>query len=156
PPPPNTLPPGVAPVYNPSGELQWRFGNIANAITMRILNQAPASTWSAPVSLSASPQYMFAQCTVPGCPQPPQVPSTATLSWAVVSGASNCTWTSPEDNNFTKPTVPAAPGKPSSVTVGPFPNPGPTAGGKTYSYKLTCNVPAGTVPSGQNMFSALA
>jgi hypothetical protein len=150
-----TLPPllpGAAPVYNPSGQLRWRFANISNAITMRILNEAPAGSWPTPVGLSVSPQYMFGQCLAPGCP-PQQNPSTATLSWALLKGASNCVWTGTTDPNF-KPSPPKPnPLATPSVTVGPFAAPPPGSPAPTYTYTLTCNVPAGTMPAGGTTMS---
>lgn len=140
------LPPGAAPVYNPTGQLRWRFANISNAITMRILNEAPASIWPTPVSLSVSPQYMFGQCVAAACP-PQQNPSTATLSWALVNGANNCTWASTTDPNF-KPSPPKPdPLSTPSVKVGPFAPPPAGSPAATYTYKLTCNVPVGTMPA---------
>jgi hypothetical protein len=122
--------PPQVPIYNPSGQARWRFANISNAITMRILGLPPAGDWPTPVSTSVSPQYLFAQCNTPGCP-PQQLPDTATLSWAL-SGASQCTW---------GPNVPNQPNSPSPV--GPFATPG-----TTYKYTLTCqHVPPGSAPT---------
>jgi len=126
--------PPQVPIYNPTGQVRWRFANISNAITMRILGLPPTGTWPPPVSTSVSPQYLFAQCTAPGCP-PQQNPSTATLSWAL-SGANQCSWTSNDGTVNNK-------NPPSPSTVGPFPTPG-----MTYTYTLSCNVvPNGTGPS---------
>jgi len=145
------LPPGAAPVYNPSGQLRARFANISNAITMRILNEAPASTWPTPLALSVSPQYMFGQCLAAGCP-PQQNPSTATLSWAL-NGASHCAWTGTTDPSF-KPSPPKPdPLATPSVKVGPFAAPPPGSPAPTYTYTLTCNVPAGTMPAGGTTMS---
>jgi hypothetical protein len=128
---------GPPPVYNPSGQVRWRFGNISNATTMRILNLLPAATWPPPVSLSVSPQYMFAQsqCVATGCPAQ-QNPSTAMLSWALAKNVNSCTWTS-NDQNHTLPNASSQ----SSFALGSFTTPG------TYSYTLTCNVPPATVHS---------
>ena len=145
------LPP-AAPVYNPSGQLRARFANISNAITMRILNEAPASIWPTPLALSVSPQYMFGQCLAPGCP-PQQNPSAATLSWALVNGANHCTWTGTTDPNF-KPSPPKPdPLATPSVKVGPFTAPPPGSPAPTDTYTLTCNVPAGTMPAGGGTMS---
>jgi hypothetical protein len=139
-----TLPPAT-PVYNPSGQLRWRFANTSNAITMRILGQMPASTWPTPVSLSASAQYLFAKCVPPGCP-PQQNPSTATLSWALVSGAS-CGWNS-NDSYFMAHQPNLAN---SHAIVGPFTDPGT---GTTYTYTLNCTgLPVGTMPGGGTTMS---
>jgi hypothetical protein len=146
------LPQGAAPIYNPSGQLRARFANISNAITMRILNEAPASSWPTPLALSVSPQYMFGQCLAPGCP-PQQNPSTATLSWALVNGANHCTWTGTTDPNF-KPSPPKPdPLATPSVKVGPFAAPPPGSAAPTNTYTLTCNVPAGTMPAGGTTMS---
>jgi hypothetical protein len=152
-PPPPPLPPGFTPVYNPSGQLRWRFANISNAITMRLLNQTPeiASSWPTPLALSVSPQYMFGQCLAPGCP-PQQNPSTATLSWALVNGTSNCAWTGTTDPNFKpSPPKPNPLANPPFVKVGPFAAPPAGSPAATYTYDLTCKVPVGTMPAGGNM-----
>jgi hypothetical protein len=134
---------GSAPVYNPSGQLEGRFGNIANAITMRVLNLPAAATWPTPVSLSASPQYLFGQVAqVAGFP-PQQSPSMAQLSWALlqmngVYEVSNCLWSG---INLSPPNASG------NALVGPFQY-NPAAGNpNAYGYTLKCNVPAGTGPT---------
>jgi hypothetical protein len=133
-------------VYNPSGQIEWRLAEISNAIRMRILNQPAASTFPPPVTLSMSPQYVVGSCTQTGCPQPPQV-STATLSWALVNdpALTNCSWSNTDAPGFNVP----APSASGFAPVGAY-TPPPAAPGskpKSYTYELTCNVPAGTVPS---------
>jgi hypothetical protein len=124
-------PPGQVPIYNPTGQARWRFANIANGITMRILGLPPAGDWPPPVSTSVSPQYLFGQCNAPGCP-PQQLPYTATISWALANGTSQCSW------------GPNAPNQPNSSPspVGPFAAPVTIT---TYTYTLTCqHVPPGS------------
>jgi hypothetical protein len=126
-------PPGQVPIYNPTGQARWRFANIANGITMRILGLPPAGDWPTPVSTSVSPQYLFGQCNAPGCP-PQQLPDTATLSWALANGTSQCSW---------GPNTPNQPNSPSPV--GPF---AAQVTPTTYAYTYTCqHVPPGSGPT---------
>jgi hypothetical protein len=110
--------------------------------------------------VSVSPQGAFAECITAGCPQPtqcfvqgcpqsPQIPMTATLSWAVVSGASGCSWSS-NDIDFMS-SAPNPLGNTTQVTVPVSTN---TVPGTTYTYTLNCTVPAGTVPSTATTLSA--
>ena len=139
----------ATPVYNPSGQIRWRLANLYYTIETRILNQPAASSWPPPVSLSASAQGIFAQCTGPSACPTLQNPTTATLSWALASGvhANNCSWSS-NDGAFTSslPNVGQSPatlgqymGSYSASTYYP---------GATYTYTLTCTgLSAGTMGS---------
>jgi hypothetical protein len=165
------------PITNPPGQIEWQLAEISNGILMRILNRQPPAKWEPPVNLNVSPQsavnsipYIFGTLCYPQqCPQlPPQVTPevmTATLSWALVNdpNLNSCSWsgngTTAPGFNVSPPSV-SGTGSPPMVTgsaaVGPFtpPPPGPGSTAAIYTYELTCNVPATTVPTGVPTFSA--